>query len=119
MNSKHRAVIMANAWKMAKAAVKKFGGKAVEYLAESLRIAWSGYKAAKQAFEAKLALKANSVKVAPWFVKKNDEMRVMYNENANVVVKETEKAILLDLVPNLKQGETPCQVWVPKSCIIK
>ncbi|AZF91158.1 hypothetical protein CHPC954_0023 [Streptococcus phage CHPC954] len=33
--------IMTNAWEIAKNASKKFGGKAIEYIAEALKMAWS------------------------------------------------------------------------------
>ena len=35
---------MKRAWEIAKEAVVKFGGKAIEYIAESLKIAWSEFK---------------------------------------------------------------------------
>lgn len=36
--------IMTNAWKIAKEGASKFGGKAVEYFAEALKIAWANIK---------------------------------------------------------------------------
>lgn len=36
-----KSVIMKNAWTIAKEAVNKFGGKAVEYFAQALKQAWS------------------------------------------------------------------------------
>lgn len=33
--------IMTKAWKIAKEAVKKFGGKAIEYIAEAMKMAWA------------------------------------------------------------------------------
>lgn len=39
--------IMVRAWEIAKAAVAQFGGKAREYFAESLRIAWTEAKTPK------------------------------------------------------------------------
>lgn len=35
-----KANIMVNAWKIAKNAAKKFGGKAIEYIAGALKMAW-------------------------------------------------------------------------------
>ncbi|MCS8612795.1 hypothetical protein [Streptococcus thermophilus] len=52
--------IMKNAWGIAKNAAKKFGGKAIEYIAEALKMAWSAAKgentnlAKFQAVEAKM-----------------------------------------------------------------
>lgn len=48
--------VMTNAWEIAKGAVKKFGGKAVEYIAEAMKMAWAaGTSVAKfQAVEAKM-----------------------------------------------------------------
>ena len=52
--------VMTNAWKIAKNAAKKFGGKAIEYIAEALKMAWSAIKdngtslAKFQAVEAKM-----------------------------------------------------------------
>lgn len=36
--------IMKNAWKIAKEAVKTFGGKAIEYIAEAMKMAWAAAK---------------------------------------------------------------------------
>lgn len=115
MSNKNKAVIMNKAWTMAKDAADKFGGKSVEYLSGALKAAWAEYKAWDAKRKAKKALKANSVKVAAWFVKKTFGMSDMYEEDANVIVRETEKAVLLNLNPN----GVPYEVWVPKSCIIK
>lgn len=38
--------VMANAWMIAKNAAKKFGGKAIEYIAGSLKMAWKKAKKA-------------------------------------------------------------------------
>lgn len=52
--------VMTNAWEIAKGAVKKFGGKAVEYIAEAMKMAWAAIKdnrtsvAKFQAVEAKM-----------------------------------------------------------------
>jgi hypothetical protein len=39
--------VMIAAWKIARMAVAKFGGKVSEYLSEALRMAWKNVKAAK------------------------------------------------------------------------
>lgn len=36
--------VMVTAWEIARGAVNKFGGKAVEYLAMALKMAWAEYK---------------------------------------------------------------------------
>lgn len=36
--------VMTNAWKIAKEAVKKFGGKAIEYISEAMKMAWAAAK---------------------------------------------------------------------------
>lgn len=36
--------VMTKAWGIAKSAVAKFGGKAVEYIAEALKMAWAAIK---------------------------------------------------------------------------
>ncbi|MCE2265860.1 hypothetical protein GPX01_08835 [Streptococcus thermophilus] len=52
--------IMKNAWGIAKNAAKKFGGKAIEYIAEALKMAWATAKGGNtslakfQAIEAKM-----------------------------------------------------------------
>jgi hypothetical protein len=50
-----KSVILKAAWSQAKAAVKKFGGKAADYIAEAMRYAWGK---AKEAVAAGLAIKA-------------------------------------------------------------
>ena len=39
-----KSQVMSLAWKIAKEAVKKFGGKAIEYIAEAMKMAWSDAK---------------------------------------------------------------------------
>lgn len=51
---------MTKAWEIAKEAVKKFGGKAIEYIAEAMKMAWAAAKGGNtniakfQAVEAKM-----------------------------------------------------------------
>ncbi|MCE2320810.1 hypothetical protein GPX65_08500 [Streptococcus thermophilus] len=55
-----KKTVMTNAWKIAKEAVKTFGGKAIEYIAEALKMAWATAKGGNtslakfQAIEAKM-----------------------------------------------------------------
>ena len=52
--------LMKNAWEIAKEAAKKFGGKAIEYIAGAMKMAWAVAKAGNtsvakfQAVEAKM-----------------------------------------------------------------
>lgn len=52
--------LMTNAWEIAKEAAKKFGGKAIEYIAGAMKMAWAAIKdndtslAKFQAVEAKM-----------------------------------------------------------------
>lgn len=52
--------IMTKAWKIAKEAVKTFGGKAIEYIAEAMKMVWAAAKGGNtsvakfQAVEAKM-----------------------------------------------------------------
>jgi len=39
--------VMVRAWEIAKEAVVKFGGKAIEYIAEALKLAWAEFKNAQ------------------------------------------------------------------------
>lgn len=114
MSNKNKAIIMKRAWTTAKQAQATFGGKVIEYIAEAMKTAWAEYKAWDAKRKAKKALKANSVKVAQWFVAKTFGMEGMYDENANEIVRETEKAVLLNLQPN----GVPYEIWVPKSCLV-
>ena len=55
-----KSQVMKNAWKIAKEGAKKFGGKAIEYIAEAMKMAWSSAKGGNtslakfQAVEAKM-----------------------------------------------------------------
>lgn len=120
LNKRNLKAIMNISWKMAKEAAVKFGGKAVEYLSESMKIAWAMYKEQmakfKAEFDRKLEIKKNSVKVSSSFVNSKWEMKTFYDADCNKVIRETEKAVLLDLEPlNPEERNT---VWVPKSCLI-
>ncbi|MCT2951110.1 hypothetical protein EFM79_00940, partial [Streptococcus thermophilus] len=55
-----KSQVMSLAWKIAKEAVKTFGGKAIEYIAEAMKMAWAAVKTGNtsvakfQAVEAKM-----------------------------------------------------------------
>ena len=61
--------IMKRAWQIAKRGAEKFGGKAVEYISESLKIAWREVKAVMKIQDEKMNVKYNE-----W--KKYDKHRV-------------------------------------------
>ncbi len=56
--------VMKKAWEIAKEAVVKFGGKAKEYFAESLKLAWSILKSETGAIE--ISLSEGSKKHKSW-----------------------------------------------------
>lgn len=66
--------LMTNAWGIAKNAAKKFGGKAIEYIAGAMKMAWAAIKdsdtslAKFQAIEAKMRKsgKWSMVEVLEW-----------------------------------------------------
>lgn len=112
-----RKFIMEFAWEMAKQSAEKFGGKAVEYISGSMKYMWAKAKERIAEMQKAEEVKENSVKVAAWFVKKNDDLRYNYKEKANKVIKETEKAVLLSLEPEV-DNFSAVTTWVPKSCLV-
>lgn len=112
-------MIMVNAWKIARRAAKKFGGKVVEYFAESLRMAWAMYKNS-------LAKKGGDILgLAPWFINKefgHKSMLAQLNRFSPLFIKkQTEKAYLLEYVlfdiDNKTVLDRPT-FWAPKSVCI-
>lgn len=81
--------VMVKAWKIAKAAVVKFGGKAKEYIAEAMKMAWAEVKAAaieltpEQTMDAFIAEfnknegAESDVKAVKWA--KGDKLRIYFN----------------------------------------
>lgn len=55
--------IMTRAWEIAKEGQNKFGGKAVDYLSESLKMAWSEWNNLKENVEQLKVLNEESVKI--------------------------------------------------------
>ena len=45
--------VMVRAWEIAREGAKKFGGKAIEYIAEALKLAWKEVKAMKEKIQMK------------------------------------------------------------------
>lgn len=84
-----KSQVMSLAWKIAKEAVKKFGGKAIEYIAEAMKMAWSDAKGSNtslakfQAVEEKMrkAGKYSMIQVLD-FAKEVKFNEVMHKEGA-------------------------------------
>jgi len=66
-----KSVIMKNAWKIAKKAAEKFGGKSIEYISGALKEAWEIAKKymKPQAFDSK-NLKGGMTSKQNWFIDK-------------------------------------------------
>lgn len=111
MEKFNKAIIMKTAWALAKQGAAKFGGKAVEYLAEALKMVWDLAKKQKAEFYAKQEAAKKAVKIKSWFVNKNFDLKMFYNPESNEVIKETEKAVLVKINDEIT-------VWVPKSALI-
>lgn len=58
--------IMKNAWEIAKEAVKNFGGKAIEYIAEAMKMAWAAAKAGNTSLAKLQAVEAKMRKSGKW-----------------------------------------------------
>lgn len=58
--------LMKNAWGIAKNAVKKFGGKAIEYIAEAMKMAWADAKGGNTSLAKFQAVEAKMRKSGKW-----------------------------------------------------
>ena len=111
-----KQLIMKVAWNLAKNGAKRFGGKAVEYLSESMKTAWKVYKHQKSRFDNDFA------GIAPWFIKKELSLtaRTVNHDSQLKIVRKTEKAALIECTiyaMNHKNIIDRCQFWAPKSVI--
>src|SRR5699024_3782702 len=79
MKMKNRQV-MIRAWALAKRGQKKFGGKVIEYLSESMKIAWSIVKKMKENTQEQVVAALNKIKPV-WFENFNKNC---INPNNNV-----------------------------------
>src|SRR5699024_9771726 len=79
MKMKNRQV-MVRAWALAKRGQKKFGGKVIEYLSESMKIAWTIVKKMKENTQEQVEAALNKIKPV-WFEKFNKNG---VNPNINV-----------------------------------
>lgn len=97
--------VMVKAWEIAKAAVNKFGGKAKEYIAEAMKIAWA---------QVKTASTITIVEVKNWFVNKNftsEQAYAINDADRFQIVDETEKAYKLRVATAFGNIVS----WFPKS----
>lgn len=106
-------VIMGNAWKIARAGQKKFGGKVSEYFVEALKISWALYK------KEKARKGGDIVMIAPWFLEKTFGHLSMVNqinrESTLTIKKETEKAYFIEAIARQGGIVVKNEFWAPKS----
>jgi len=95
-----KSTIMKKAWEIAKSAVVKFGGSAKEYFAEALRLTWA---------KVKEIVSVKKVEVPDWFCKKSLGYGLGYAFRTVNILRETEKAVLVNVAGS--------DLWVPKSII--
>lgn len=115
MNSLSMKVLMNNAWKIARNGVKRFGGRATDYIAEAMKIAWKLYKELKAKKGGKIAA------IAPWFVRKTFGHESMVQQIAGSIYnvkKETAKAYLIEAVAHEGGIDIVNKFWAPKSVCI-
>lgn len=92
----NKSEMFKRAWNAAKIAANHFGGTAKEYFSECLKLVW---KVAKRVL----------VTVPNWFIKKNLFVELGYDLRTVAILKETEKAVLVNIIGN--------ELWCPKSII--
>ncbi len=115
MSKLAKKVLMGNAWNLAYKGVKRFGGKATDYIAEAMKWAWNMYKALKAKKGGKIA------GIAPWFIRKTFEHPSMENQIAVStynILKETEKAYYIEAVDHKGGIDIVNKFWAPKSVCI-
>lgn len=103
--------LMKNAWTLARQGAAKFGGKAIDYIAEAMKKAWE----IKRQFEG-TAPGMGSLEIKAWFMNKNftTEEKFVADNSDRSIEKETAKAVLVKFTS--KYGNLT--KWVPKSCLI-
>ena len=109
--------IMRTAWN-----IKRANGYT---MSEALKRAWKKAKydvatAEIAEREAKKAAKKaiTEIKLVPWFEGKKFDATCRFLKRINKVVKETAKAVLLEVVIDYGSMEAVETEWVPKSCIV-
>lgn len=105
-----KRIIMENAWKLARQGAKKFGGKAVEYIAEAMKAAWAAYKALRAKKGGQIAM------ILPKFLKENySEKKAHEVYNATyTILDQTEDALYISAM----NFPIEHKIWVPKSAVI-
>lgn len=111
-----KKLIMQNAWCLARKGVIRFGGKASDYIAEAMRIAWKMYKELR-------SKKGGSIAgIAPLFLQKafgHPSMIQQINGDSILKVKkETKKAFLIEAVAHQGGIDVVNKFWAPKSVCI-
>lgn len=112
MNTK---TVMNGAWKIARQAAERHGGKASEYIAESLKMAWAIYKKVLKQKGGKI------IGFAQWFLRKefgHPSVIQQVVESKYIIKKETDKAYLIDAVAHEGGVEIKNTFWAPKSVCI-
>ncbi|MBU5266279.1 hypothetical protein [Virgibacillus proomii] len=110
-------VVMQNAWMLARKGVKRFGGKATDYIAEAMRIAWRMHKEL-------LAKKGGDIlSFDLWFIRKtwgHESMVQQNNESPLYIKRSTKKAHLVEMHIFEKGNKflSSETFWVPKSVCI-
>lgn len=94
--------LFTRAWEIAKLGQAQFGGSSKEYFAQALKQAWSEKKNIKSIIE-----------VPAWIVRKNVGNVELAQSSALGVIRETEKAVLIEA--NGKYGTFT--FWSPKSVL--
>lgn len=110
-----KKTIMINAWKIARNGVKRFGGKATDYIASAMKISWNMYKALK-------AKKGDITRIAPWFLEKtfgHKSMVQQINGDSTLKIKKaTDKAFLIVATAFQSGIEVVNEFWAPKSVCV-
>jgi len=107
--------VMNNAWKIARNGVKRFGGRASDYIAEAMRIAWRLY------LELRAKKGGRIAGIAPWFIRKtfgHESMVEQITVSVYNVLKETKKAFYIEAVAHEGGIDIVNKFWVPKSVCI-
>ena len=92
--------IMKRAWEVSREAASKFGGNVKQYFAMALKLTWE---------KAKRIMSKKVVIVPEWFIKKTTGIRLGQDHRTCVVIKETEKAVLVEILGS--------ETWCPKSIL--
>lgn len=116
--------VMVRAWEIAREGAKKFGGKAIDYLAEALRMAWAEFKmaVANERGSVKLVGTEKQVKwandIRDKYMKAFDEMYELFKDSKQG--KKTEDlGETKEVVMNAIFGETDSKYYIEKLRFVK